>query len=160
MALFNPACHKKFIRSTVGIHLIAQKFNSSFVAELKPSKNLQYLVQTIHGIALVACFANALPLTWQFAVALLICLNFKITYPKFNTEKRKIRFTEKSSWEIANGDDFETIEILSSTVITTAYIFLHLKNKAPIVVASDALNQTEYRQFIVKLKITIKHSDS
>lgn len=157
--MFNPACYKQFIRATLGIHLIAKKLNSSFVAELKPSKNLQHLVQVIHGIALVACFANALPLKWQIAVALLICLNFKITYPKFTTEKRKIRCTEKSSWEIGFGDDFETIEILSSTVMTTAYIFLHIKNKAPVVIASDALSKTKYRQLIVKLKITIKHSD-
>jgi hypothetical protein len=134
--------------------LIAKKLNSTFVAELKPSKKIQQLVIVIHVIALAACFANALPLEMKLVTALLIGLNLTKTHPALKKERRIITYTEKQGWQISNGGDFKAVTILKSTVTTTFFIFLHLQNESTTLIAYDALDETDYRDLIVRLKIT------
>jgi hypothetical protein len=135
--------------------LIAKKHGTPFVAELKPSKNLQRLIIVIHVIALSAGVVNSLPIVVKLTIAALIGLNFKINFPQLKIEQRKIRYTEKLGWEILEGGDFEAVEILKSTVVTTAFIFLQMHNKPTILIANDALREDDYRQLIVKLKMTV-----
>jgi hypothetical protein len=135
--------------------LIAKKHGAPFVAELKSSKKLQRLVIVIHLIALGASVVNALPLVVKLAIAILIGLYFKINFPQLKIEQRKIRYTEKLGWEISDGGDFEAVEILKSTVVTTAFIFLQMQQKSTILIANDALREDDYRQLIVKLKMTV-----
>jgi hypothetical protein len=135
--------------------LIAKKHGESFSVKLQPSKKLQRLFIAIHLLALCASFANALPFVLKLAVAAFIGLNFKMTFHKFINEKHSIKHSEKLGWAISNGADFEAVEILASTVITTVFIFLQIQDKPSIIIASDALNEDDYRRFIVKLKITV-----
>jgi hypothetical protein len=135
--------------------LIAKKISTTFVAELQPSKNLQRLIIVIHLLALGASVGNALPIAVKLAIAVLIGLNFKITFPQLKIEQRKIRYTEKLGWEISDGDDFEAVEILKSTVVTTVFIFLQMHNKPTMFIANDALSEDDYRLFIVKLRMTV-----
>lgn len=78
-----------------------------------------------------------------------------MTFHKFINEKRSIKHSEKLGWQISNGGDFEVVEILTSTVITTVFIFLQIQDKPTIIIANDALSEDDYRRFIVKLKITV-----
>jgi hypothetical protein len=135
--------------------LIAKKHGAPFVVELKPSKNLQRLIIVIHVIALSAGIVNSLPMVVKLTLAALIGLNFKINFPQSKIEQRKIRYTEKLGWEISEGGDFEVVEILKSTVVTTVFIFLQMHNKPTILIANDALREDDYRQLIVKLKMTV-----
>lgn len=135
--------------------MITKKHGAPFVAELRPSKNLQRLVIVIHVIALGASIANASPFMLKLGIVALIGLNFKINFPRLNNEQRKIRYTEKLGWEISEGGDFEVAAVLRSTVVTTAFIFLQMQNKSTILIASDALSEDDFRQLIVKLKMTV-----
>lgn len=112
------------------------------------------MVMLIHAIAMAASIANALPLTVKIVVALGVGLHFKFTFPKFQREQRNLRYSEKRGWELSDGGEFEQVEILNSTVLTTVFIFLHLRNKPAIVIANDALSESDYRQLLVKLKMT------
>jgi hypothetical protein len=134
--------------------LIAKKQGAPFVAELKPSKNLQRLVIVIHSIACVATVSNALPLVAKLAIVVLVGVNFRVNFPRLKNEQRKIRHTEKLGWEISDGGDFKAATILRSTVVTTFLIFLHIKDNPPILVANDALSMDDYKQLLVKLKMT------
>lgn len=135
--------------------MIAKKHGAPFVVELKPSKKLQRLIIVIHLIALGASVVNSLPIAVKLAIAALICLSFKINFPRLKIEQRKIRYTEKLGWEISDGGDFEAVEILKSTVVTTVFIFLQMHNRPTILIANDALREDDYRQFIVKLRMTV-----
>lgn len=147
--IFLRSCYVAFI-------LIANKEISPFLARLKPSKKLQQLVITVHLIALVASFANALPIAIKLIVAALIGLNFWISFPKLIKEQRGLRYSEKRGWEMAEGRDFTAVDILKSTVVTTVFIFLHIRDKPAILIANDALSEDDYRQLIVKLKMTVR----
>jgi hypothetical protein len=135
--------------------LIAKKHGAPFVVELKPSKKLQRLIIVIHLIALGASVVNSLPIAVKLAIGAVVGLNFKINCPRLKIEQRKIRYTEKLGWEISNGGDFEAVAILKSTVVTTVFIFLQMHNKPTILIANDALREDDYRQLIVKLKMTV-----
>lgn len=135
--------------------MISKKQGALFAVELKPSQKLRRLLIVIHGLALGAGFANALPLAVKLAIGVAIGLNFKFGFPKLINEHRKIKYTEKLGWEVADGSDFEAATILKSTVVTTFFIFLHIQNKPTILITSDALDNDDYRQLIVKLKMTV-----
>lgn len=134
--------------------LISYKERTPFLAELKPSKNLQYLVMLTHGLAIAASFANTLPMLVKIIVVLCIFLHFKFTFPKFCQEHRKLKYSDKRGWELADGGDYEQVEVLPSTVLTTVFIFLHLRNRTALVIANDALSESDYRHLLVKLKMT------
>jgi hypothetical protein len=135
--------------------LTAKKHGAPFVAELKPSKNVKRLFIAIHLTAFGASIANALPLMLKLTIAILIGVNFKINFPKLNNERHTIKYTEKLGWEISIGGDFEAVTILKSTVVTTAFIFLQMQDKPTLIIASDALEKDNYRQLIIKLKMTV-----
>lgn len=129
---------------------------SPFIVELKPSIKLQRLLIVMHILALGASIANALPFVLKLGLASLIGLNFKMNFHRLKIERRKIRYTEKLAWEISYGGDFETVDILKSTVITTTFIFLQMQDKPTILIANDALGEDDYRQLVVRLKITVQ----
>lgn len=108
----------------------------------------------IHSIACVATVSNALPLVAKLAIVVLVGVNFRVNFPRLKNEQRKIRHTEKLGWEISDGGDFKAATILRSTVVTTFLIFLHIKDNPPILVANDALSMDDYKQLLVKLKMT------
>ncbi|MEQ1740263.1 MAG: protein YgfX [Methyloglobulus sp.] len=135
--------------------MIANKHGESFFVKLEPSKKLQRLFIAIHLLALCASFANALPFVLKLVVAAFVGLNFKMTFHKVTNEKRTIKHSENLGWQLSNGGDFEPVEILTSTVITTVIIFLQIQDKPSIIIANDALSEDDYRRFIVKLKITV-----
>jgi hypothetical protein len=134
--------------------LITKKLNAPFVAQLKPSKKLQRLVIVIYLLAFATSFANALPMYLKLILVLVIGLNFKRSFPILKQERHKIKYTEKLGWQISGSGEFESIEISKSTVITTTFIFLHIHNKSAILIANDALNENDYRELTVRLKIT------
>ena len=136
--------------------LIAKKLGAPFAAELKPSKKLQRFFIFTHLIAIGASLANALPMSMKLALLALISINYAKFYQRLNKEQRKIRFTEKQGWQLSEHGEFESVTVLKSTVITTTFIFLHLKNKPAFIIANDALPEDEYRRLIVKLKLTIQ----
>ncbi len=131
-----------------------------FLAELKPSKLLQRLNIVLHIAAWFACFANALPLLVRLGIACLIGLDFWFNFKRLKSGQHLISYSETKGWQLADNGDFENIQILSSTVVTTFLIFLHIANKPSILIAHDALSEEDFRRLIVKLKMTAnKHAN-
>jgi hypothetical protein len=135
--------------------LYQKKHGTTFLIELKPSKIVHRLLIAIHLIALGASFANALPLILKLVTAAFIGLNYKLTVRRLNNGQRKIRHTDKQGWGISDGGDFEAIAVAKSTVVTSFFIFLHMQDKPALLIACDALSEDDYRQLIVKLKMTL-----
>jgi len=70
-----------------------------------------------------------------------------------------IRYKPELGWEIAlQGNDYYSIEVLPSTVITSFFIVLHFKRhknkKQTTLIAKDALIDDEFRKLMVLLKIS------
>ncbi len=134
--------------------MYTKKYSLPFVAELKPSKKLRQLCILVHAIALGASFANAFPLYLKLLLSVLIAINFIIQYQCLKVENHIIKYMEARGWAMSEGQEFTAVEILKSTVVTTLFIFLHMQNKPPLLIANDSLAEHEYRQLIVKLKMT------
>ena len=75
-----------------------------------------------------------------------------------NDFRQIIKYTEASGWEILEGNDFEPVRIINSTVITVYVIFLHVirqnAGKKTILSLNDAVSEDDYRFLIVKLRTT------
>ncbi len=131
---------------------------STFEAALKPSRIFQRLNLCLHLIAFSACLANALSIQLKLLISVLVIVSFIGTRRTLNSESRIIKLTDKSGWGLISQNSNDAIEILGSSVITTFAIFLHLKNKVPLVIFHDAMNEEAFRQLIVKLKISYRKS--
>jgi hypothetical protein len=137
---------------------LSKKYDPSLLLELKPSKRLKQLLIFAHVLALGACLANALPLAIKLGLSAGICLHFGGVIRHLNNPRQIIKYTEASGWEILEGNDFEPVRIINSTVITVYVIFLHVirqsAGKKTIIVLKDALSKDDYRFLIVKLRTT------
>ena len=141
---------------------MAYKSESGLSLTIKPSRRLIKTVVFIHTLALGAATANALALAVKIGLVILICGHCWLTVRRLNAEHYAIRHTDASGWQLANGNDFASVEILKSTVITTFALFLHFRYGSQTLfgaashklILNDALADEDYRSLIVKLKTT------
>jgi toxin CptA len=134
---------------------LPKKHEPPLLVEPKQSRKLIQFLVVIHLLALAASIANALPVTVKSVLLIGICLHLWFITCQFQDRHYKIKHTEGLAWELADGNDVETIEIISSTVITTFAIFLHFKRNAKkqsLLILNDALSDDDYRRLIVRLK--------
>jgi hypothetical protein len=144
---------------------MSERYESSLLLTIKPSKRLKKTIIFVHTLALGASMANALVLAIKMSLFVLICIHYWLTVRRLNAEHYSIKYTEALGWQVSEGCDFVSVEILKSTVITTQTLFLHFKHgsqaqswtsghKKTLLVLNDALAGEDYRCLIVKLKTT------
>ena len=144
---------------------MSDKYQTALLLTLKPSKRLKKMVIFVHTLALGASMANALAFAIKISLCALIGIHCWLTVRRLNTEHYTIKHTEALGWEVSEGCDFASVEILKSTVITTVALFLHFKydsqvqswkpgHKKTLLVLNDALAEEDYRCLIVRLKTT------
>lgn len=128
--------------------------------ELKCSKHLINIMIFMCASALLASTMNSLPVTVKAVLFIAIVLYGSVELTRLRTQQYCLEHIE-TGWRLAAGHEFAEIEILPSTVVSTVAIFLHYKTekipKQSLLIFSDALAKDDYRQLIVRLKIT--HSD-
>lgn len=123
---------------------------------INESKRLNQLMVFIHSLALIASVMNSLPISLKGVLLITIGSHF---YIKYRIAKRYCIEYSETGWKIAEGEEFTTIEILLSTVISTVAIFLHFKTDSKpnntLVIFNDALAEDDYRSLMAKLKTTL-----
>jgi toxin CptA len=144
---------------------MSDKYQTALLLALKPSKRLKKMVVFVYTLALGASMASALAFAVKISLFALICTHLGLTVRRLCAEHFTIKYTEALGWELSEGCDFASVEILKSTVITTFALFLHYKygyqsqswkssHKKTLLVLNDALAEEDYRCLIVKLKTT------
>jgi hypothetical protein len=123
---------------------------------LNPSIKLQQFNLAAHGLALIAVFLNNLPWLLRIAIAVIVASDLWIKDKRIKNESRIITYNDRSGWQLKTGANLESIDILTSTVVTPAVIFLHTKARPAQIIVHDALDEDDFRRLIVKLKLTIK----
>jgi hypothetical protein len=142
-----------------------KEYKAELLLALKPSQRLKKMVIFFHTLALGASMANTLAFTIKISLFALIGIYCWLTVRRLNTDHYTIKHTDALGWELSEGRDFASIEILKSTVITTQTLFLHFKHhsqaqswksghKKTLLVLNNALAEEDYRCLIVKLKTT------
>lgn len=144
---------------------MAYKSESGLLLTIKPSRRLKMTIIFIHALALGAGMVNALAFAVKIGLCVLICGHCWLTVRRLNAEHYTLKHTDTSGWQLSEGNDFASIEILKSTVMTTRALFLHFKyatqiqswavgHKKTRLILNDALADEDYRRLIVKLKTT------
>ena len=114
----------------------------------------------LHALAILSVMLNSL--AWMYKVILIVlllvslwdCLKQEIGRKGFS-----VRFNALLGWEVAwLGNDFCAATLLKSTVVTPYLIILHFKmldnRKHAALIVKDAMTKNEYRQLLVKLKVS------
>lgn len=119
------------------------------------------LLVIIHSLAAFASLANALPWIYKpiplIAVGCSLFLYLRRYHLQF--EPYHIKRNEDSVWYVDyKSGDFQVMQILPSSVITSWLIVLHFRlehhgKRHSLVILNDALNDKDYRTLAVILKI-------
>ena len=142
-----------------------REVNLPLLLTCHPSKLLRRIVVFLYLLALVASIANGLNLFIKMSLFILIVLYFRIGVRRLNDINYRIKYSDALGWALSEGEEFVTIDIIRSTVITTQMLFLHfnyasnhskrLFNKQTLLILNDQLTVEDYRSLIVKLKMTV-----
>ena len=113
----------------------------------------------IHAIAIVAAFINALAPIYKVIITIMVLVSLLVYLKReINFHGLLIRHSNEAGWEVAHlENNFYTIEILASTILTRYIIVLHFiqnKKKQTILICRDALFHNEFRKLMVALKIS------
>jgi hypothetical protein len=141
---------------------VTKPAESPFILTVKPSKLLGGMVIAAHGLAIAASLANAMPSLYQSILIAGLVVHLFHTVKQLNNGLPTVKYADESGWQIADGNEFESVVILKSTVVTTFAIWLHVRpraetgffavNKKAILIVRDALDEEDYRGLIVKLR--------
>jgi len=144
---------------------VNREVNLPLLLTCHPSKLLRRIVVFLYLLALVASIANGLNLFIKMSLFILIVLYFRIGVRRLNDINYRIKYSDALGWALSEGEEFVTIDIIRSTVITTQMLFLHfnyasnhskrLFNKQTLLILNDQLTVEDYRSLVVKLKITV-----
>ncbi len=119
---------------------------------------IKWLV-VIHAIAIIAAFINALDLIYKVIITLMVLVSLLVYLKRqINFHDLLIRHSNEAGWEVAHlENNFYTIEVLASTILTRYIIVLHFiqnNKKQTILICRDALSYDEFRKLMVALKIS------
>lgn len=108
----------------------------------------------MHALALAAALIAGLAWPLKLVVVFLVVYDGWQHCRHLKHENRTLHYSDQAGWRMEQGAEVEPIEIMASTTLTTKIIFLHLKHKPAQIIASDAMEESEYRYLLVKLKLT------
>ncbi len=114
----------------------------------------------IHAIAIFAALTIALTTVYKIVLVVAILVSLIAYLVKENNFiGLTLRHVEVSGWEIASFENqFSSIQLLPSTVLTQYLIVLHYKiqnkKKRAIIICNDTMTNDNYRKLLVALKIS------
>jgi hypothetical protein len=127
---------------------------------IKQSGLFLYLLIINHTLAIIACFSNGLAIGYQLVALFIVIISaifYWRDYKKF--QPYDIRHNEALGWQLAKiENDYQTISILPTTVLTAQFIVLHFQfqagQKRAVLIVNDALEKQDYRRLLVELKVS------
>lgn len=114
----------------------------------------------LHAVAFLALILSSLLLEHKVIIGILIVISLFIYIKQaIGSPVIYIKYSAGKAWEIASLENqLHSVEILSSTVLTSFLIIFHYKaqndQKKSIIIYKDALELGQFRQLLVELKIT------
>ncbi|MGR8933650.1 MAG: protein YgfX [Gammaproteobacteria bacterium] len=119
------------------------------------------LIVSVHAIAAVACWLNALPVAAREIGLILIGVSLlqtlramgRVLYPV------ELRYSDVGGWVMQDGENFLPIELSVSSVSVSWIVLLryrfHQQNWRSLLIFRDSLEAEEYRQLKVALRIAV-----
>jgi hypothetical protein len=122
------------------------------------SRLLKRLLWFLHLLAVVAAVANSLAWYYQLISVMLVALSLLHGLRRYHYRFQAYSLCyAESGWSIAlQENEFQPMQILPSTVITTLGIVLHVRLNATqrlnLFIPRDALARRDYKALIIALK--------
>jgi len=138
---------------------LLKKYEKTTEFAINKSFLLIKLLIGIHFVSMCSLYFTSIALVYKLVLFFAIIISLLIYINKeLNFSGMTIRHSSFGGWDVAfNEHEFQPIEILSSTVVTPYFVFLHFKKqgmrKQAILILVDALSIDKYRELVVQLKI-------
>lgn len=122
----------------------------------KPSKSLAFSLYCIHGLSLIASFANAWPYPIDGLLACCVMLSFW-SHLRAPPKVEQIEIKSDGHWLISlkDGNSLEA-NLLAETWVSVWLIILQIEThqgKQSILLCRDSLDEDSFRQLRVRLKL-------
>ena len=119
------------------------------------SRRLLLALHGLHGLALIACWANTLPWQGQALFSIGVSLSWRLQIRCYQAKVTYLRL-DANGWSLANSaGEWQPIEIVGSSVLTPWLLLLHLQGESAteILVMPDSLVADDFRRLLVLVKI-------
>lgn len=137
--------------------MLKKSLETGLALEIGRSNYLNDWLIGSHGFAALASMVNDLAVGIKLVILAAVALNYLFTVRTLQRAPAKIRYTEAQQWQIVLNGEYQNVQILPETVLTTYAIFLSFKQnnkRRHWLIAKDCLSEADYRKLLVKLKIT------
>jgi len=136
--------------------------------EPSPSKRLKQAVIATHLLAATASVSNALPIAIKIALLAACAGHLYFSINRLKNTSLAIKHSDAFGWEVStNEEEFASVQILNSTVITTFIVIIHYQTQTmlgltpkriqTLLIVNDTLAKNDFRNLMVRLKIeTVK----
>ncbi len=130
-----------------------------FQIEVRSSIIQIYFIYIIHALAVFSCLVAVVPMVIKIVLPVGVLLHLMFTlHQKAKLTGSKLQYSSSQAWQLSMvGNNFDPIEILSSTVITPLAIFLHFKKqsgkKQSMLIFKDAISSEAFRKLTVELRV-------
>lgn len=119
---------------------------------------LSLAIDSMHVLAVSACWLNELPIFYKFTFFILAAASWIFQRKACKANKLYLRYTPTNGWAISfDGTGYLDVKINPTTVVGMMVTILHFNLDSrgkTIVVVKDAMIEDEYRKLIVLLKIS------
>ncbi len=137
---------------------MSKKYATTHTYKINPSSWQNNYLICLHSIAIFSLVLSGLILLYKTAIIILILISL-VFYLKPQREEYYIRYSDAFGWQISfSNNQYQAIQILTSTVITSYLIFFHFRvdkqTKQSTIICKDALIENEYRKLMIELKIS------
>jgi hypothetical protein len=109
-----------------------------------------------HLLALAACISSSIPMLVKVLLCAVCCAHYFFIISRLDKKHYIIKHSVAQGWEIMQQEDFVSIQIEHSTVVSLLAVFLHFRTednvKKTLVLVNDSLTELDFRRFIVRLK--------
>ncbi len=141
-----------------------QKSAPPLCIKVQQSTYLLIFIVAIHSLAILSSIAITLSLAIKLLLIALLVSSFywQIQGYRHGVYTTTLKYTDVFAWQQRTQQQFTTIQILNSSVITSFIIILHViadNQRRTILIFRDTLPNEIYRQLRVTLKINAQNAE-
>lgn len=140
--------------------MASKNLQASVSFAISRSSKLMWVIHLSHGLAILACWLNALETIGQImlSVVLLACWGWQYKQQR-NSQAIYLRYSPSEGWAMsAAGHDYQAITLKPTSVINKLLIVLHYtdinRHFKTLLIGNDSMSDQDYRRLLVLLKIS------
>lgn len=140
--------------------MVSKNLQASVSFVISRSPKLLWAIHLLHGLAILACWLNALETIGQIMLSAVLLAFWGWQYKQLRNRRAiQLRYSPSDGWAISTaGQEYQAITFKPTSVINKLLIVLHYtdinRHFKTLLIVNDSMPDQDYRRLLVLLKIS------